>query len=267
MSEVHVHMDSEVPHLAWITLDRPEARNAYSIQMLEELCTAFDTLESDDDVWCVALTGAGRTFSAGGDLTAMRDRSGMFAGDPTRLRTKYLSGIHQIPRRISRFDKPLIAAMNGAAIGAGLDLACMCDMRIAVEGAKLGSTFVKLGLIPGDGGTYFLARTVGFPKALELVLTGEILTAESAHAIGLVHRVVPVDGLTQAVQSLAERLTANAPLALRLAKRAAYHSWDLPMHAALDVAASYQAIVQLTDDHLEGVEALLGRRSPTYSGR
>jgi len=252
--------------LAIITLDRPDARNAYSEAMVESLVRALDAAEADADVRCIVLTGAGRSFHAGGDLKRMRDGSGMFEGGPVALRRQYIEGIQRIPRRIAACDVPIVAAINGAAIGAGLDLACMCDIRVAVKGAKLGSTFVKVGLVPGDGGAYFLARTIGFARALEMVLTGRIVAAEEALALGLVHAVVEPDDLLSEAKARAQMIAANAPLAVRLTKRAAYRSWDLDMDTALELAASFQGMAQNTADHREAVDAILGKRPPRFSG-
>lgn len=253
-------------HVANITLDREEARNAYTEAMLDSLISALDEAENDDNIRCVILTGAGRSFHAGGDLKRMQSQSGMFAGGPVELRRRYIGGIQKIPRRLARFDKPIVAALNGAAIGAGLDLACMCDLRVAAEGAKFGSTFVKVGLVPGDGGAYFLSRVIGFPRALEMVLTGRLIDTEEALTIGLVHRVVSKDGLVNTARQMAESVAINAPLAVRLTKRAAYRSYDLDVDSALELAASYQGMVQNTDDHREAVDAILGKRSPTFTG-
>lgn len=253
-----------------VTLDREESRNAYSMEMIESLVRVFDHIEQDDDVRCVILTGAGSTFSGGGDLKMMQERSGMFAGNPVQLRSAYLRGIHRVPRRLARFEKPLIAAINGPAIGAGLDLACMCDLRIAANGARMGSTFVKLGLVPGDGGAYLLARIVGFPRALELVLTGRLIDTIEAERIGLINEVVEVeqgDELMEAALRTAGRICNNAPLAVRLAKSAMYHSWDLNLDSALNLAATYQGIVQNTPDHDEGLAATTERRAPSFSGK
>lgn len=252
--------------VAIITLDREDARNAYSDEMITGIERAFDAAEADDEIRAVILTGAGRAFSAGGDLKAMRDKSGMFTGGPSELRRRYQKGIHRVPRRIMDFEKPLIAAMNGAAIGAGLDLACMCDIRVAVSGAKLGSTFVKVGLVPGDGGAYFLARVVGFPRALEMVLTGRVISAEEGLAMGLVHQVVDAEGLMEAAMNYAQTIAANAPVAVRLTKKAAYRSWDADPDTALELASSYQGIAQNTEDHAEAVRAMLERRDPVFSG-
>lgn len=244
----HLRYDEAAP-LATITLDRPEARNAYSDEMCEQLVAALERAEHSDAVRCVILTGAGEAFHAGGDIKAMRARSGMFAGDPAELRARYIRGIQAVPRRIAEFSKPLIAAINGAAIGAGLDLACMCDIRIARAGAKLGSTFVKVGLVPGDGGAYFLTRTVGFPRALELMLTGRVITAEEGLSIGLVHEVVAADQLMHVACERAEAIARNPPTAVQLTKRAAYRSYNADQATALELAATFQGIVQNLEDH------------------
>jgi 2-(1,2-epoxy-1,2-dihydrophenyl)acetyl-CoA isomerase len=252
--------------VATIVLDRPDARNAYSNAMIDSLVAALDAAESDPEVRVVVLTGAGKAFHAGGDLKQMRDGAGMFAGGPVALRRQYVDGIQRVPRRLAQLDKPIVAAINGAAIGAGLDLACMCDLRVLARGAALGSTFVKVGLVPGDGGAYFLARTVGFPRALELVLTGRLIEADEALAIGLVHRVVDPTELLSSARELALSIAANAPLAVRMTKRAAYRSWDLDVDTALELAATFQGMVQNTADHREAVQAILEKRSPSFRG-
>jgi len=249
-----------------LTLDRPDARNAYSEAMVDSLVQALDDADRDDEVRCVILTGAGAAFSAGGDLKRMLQQEGMFAGGPVDLRRRYVDGIQRIPRRMALLEKPIIAAINGPAIGAGLDLACMCDLRIAARGAQLGSTFVKVGLVPGDGGAYFLARTLGFPRALELMLTGRLVDADEAERIGLVHRVVEPAELLPAARALAGQIAANAPLAVRLTKRAAYRSHEADLEQALELAATYQGIVQNTADHREAVRAILERRPPVFTG-
>ena len=267
LEDLRLHADPEVDGLTWITLDRPEARNAYSDAMVESLVAALDRCETDDSVRVVAITGAGKAFSAGGDLKRMLDHDGMFAGDAIRLRDRYMRGIQRIPRRFARFDKPVIAAMNGAAIGAGLDLACMCDLRIASERAKMGSTFVAVGLVPGDGGAYFLARTIGYPNALELILSARVIDAQEARQLGLVHEVTAPDTLQDAVHSRARRIAALPPIALRYAKRATQRSWELPLEAALELAATLQGVTQNTADHDEAVRALLEKRPGVYTGR
>ena len=250
-----------------ITLDRPDARNAYSAAMVTSLVAALDAAEADASVRCIVLTGEGKSFHAGGDLKAMRAASGMFEGGPLALRRQYVDGIQRVPRRIAACDKPIIAAINGAAIGAGLDLACMCDLRVAARGAKMGSTFVKVGLVPGDGGAYFLARVVGFSRALELVLTGRLVDADEALRIGLVTDVVEREELLPAAINLAQTIAENAPLAVQMTKRAAYRSWDADVDTALELAATYQGMVQNTEDHKRAVEAILGKTTADFVGR
>ena len=249
-----------------LTLDRPDARNAYSEAMVDSLVRALDEADRDDELRCVILTGAGPAFSAGGDLKRMQQQEGMFAGGPLDLRRRYVDGIQRIPRRLAAFDKPVVAAINGPAIGAGLDLACMCDLRVLARGAQLGSTFVKVGLVPGDGGAYFLRRAIGFSRALELMLTGRLVDADEAERIGLVHRVVEPAELLSAARALAGQIAANPPLAVRMTRRAAYRSFDADLEQALELAATYQGVVQTTADHREAVRALLERRPPTFTG-
>lgn len=267
LTHVRLHQDGTQPHLWWLTLDRTDFRNAWSDEMLASFHLALDAMEAAPGCRVVAITGAGPAFSAGGDLKAMRDRSGMFAGDAMRLRERYLTGIQSIPRHMARFPKPVIAAVNGAAIGAGLDLTCMCDIRIAAEHAKFGSTFVRLGLVPGDGGAALLSRVVGYSMATELVLTGRVFDAAEAKRIGLVSHVVPRGELEARVRSLAGEIAANAPIAVRLAKAALVHSHNQPIHLALELAATYQGISQTTADHLEGVHALLEKRTASFEER
>ncbi len=244
----HVRYTANGP-IAVITLDRPEARNAYSEAMCEQLVAALDTADRDASIRVVILHGAGKGFHAGGDIKAMKERSGMFAGEPAELRERYIRGIQAVPRRIAEFQKPLLAAVHGAAIGAGLDLACMCDLRIAADDAQLGSTFVKVGLVPGDGGAFFLARTVGFPRALEMMLTGRVLDAAEALRIGLVHEVVPAARLLEVAHERAQALAALPATALQLTKRVAYRSWHADQATALELAATYQGIAQNLPDH------------------
>lgn len=254
-------------HIAIITLDREQSRNAYSYEMIDSLEAAFNAAQDDDDVRCVILTGAGRAFSAGGDLKQMKSHTGMFEGDAVRLRTKYVRGIHRVPHLLLKFDKPIVAALNGAAIGAGLDLACMCDIRISNERAKYGSTFVKIGLVPGDGGAFFLSRIVGMPRAVELILTGRVIDAQKALEIGLVHEVVPQETLLERAKEVALEIAANAPIAVRLAKTACYQAYEVTAEQALSMAATYQGIAQNTADHDEGVNALLEKRAPVFKNK
>lgn len=246
--------------IATLTLNRPQARNAYSDAMLKGVCDSLDRVETDDSIKVVVLKGAGSSFCAGGDLKAMRDRSGMFAGNPLELRNRYHRGIQGMSRRIATFEKPIVAAIQGPAIGAGLDLACMCDIRIASQSAKFGSTFVKVGLIPGDGGALFLSRVVGFSRALELILSARVMGAQEAHEMGLVHHLCEDDALDAKVQEYASSLAKLPSGALCMAKRLCYQSApDTNIESALQMAAAMQAMVQHHPDHESAVRNLLKR--------
>jgi len=254
-------------HSLTLRLNRPEARNAYSEEMIEALCEALDDAELNPQVRSVIITGEGRAFSAGGDLKLMQAREGMFAGDELALKARYMQNIHRVPRRLARFGKPLIAAINGPAIGAGLDLALMCDLRIASSEARFGSTFVKVGLIPGDGGAYYLTRAIGLAKALELCLTGRVIDSAEAERLGIVSSVVSPERLMEHAEALAEEINANAPIAVQLTKAAAYQSLNQSPEGALQIAAGFQGVAQNSADHLEGVNAILERRAPHFTGQ
>lgn len=244
--------------IATLTLNRPKARNAYSEAMIQAFCAALDEIEADEAIRVVALRGAGSSFCAGGDLKAMRDRSGMFAGNPLELRQRYHRGIQGMSRRIASFEKPLVAVVQGPAIGAGLDLACMCDIRIASKSARFGSTFVKVGLIPGDGGALFLSRVVGFPRALEMIMSARVLDAQEAKDIGLVHQLCEDEELEELAERYLLALAANPPGAVQMAKRLCYQSApDRDIEGALLHAAAVQAMVQHHPDHEEAVQKLL----------
>lgn len=254
MSDILYDTDDTV---ATITLNRPDARNAYSESMVAELVETLDRAEADDEVRVVIVTGAGKAFCAGGDLKAMRDKSGMFAGDSVELRDNYRHGIQTIPRRFDNFEKPTIAAINGPAIGAGLGLALMCDIRVSSGRAKFGSTFARVGLIPGDGGAYFLTRVVGFARALELILTARVIDADEALEIDLVHQVVDDEEVMDEARETADRIASLPPKAVRTAKAALYRSVDRDLEGSLQITAALQSLVQQTDEHDRAVESLL----------
>lgn len=255
MSDVLYAVDGSI---ARITLNRPEARNAFSDAMIKGITESLDKAEFDPEVRVVVIRGEGSAFCAGGDLKAMRDHSGMFSGDPVELRQRYLRGMQTLPRRFDSFEKPTIAQINGAAIGAGLGLALMCDLRVSAQRAKFGSTFAKVGLIPGDGGAYLLTRTVGFSKALELILTARVIDAEAALKIDMVHEVVANDQLQAHVDALASEIAALPPKAVRMAKTALYRSVNRDLESALHITAALQGLIQSTQEHEDAVESLLG---------
>jgi 2-(1,2-epoxy-1,2-dihydrophenyl)acetyl-CoA isomerase len=253
--------------IAVLTLNRPEARNAWSEDMAGEVVRALCQADADPEVRVIVLTGAGDAFSAGGDLKAMRDRTGMFAGPGAELRDRYHHGLQQVSRAFESCETPIVAAVNGPAIGAGLDLACMCDIRIASEKARFGETFVSVGLVPGDGGAYFLTRAIGFARALEMALTGRVIDAMEAHRFGLVSGVVPHEELMSAAMAVATSIARQAPIAVKLTKAAFYRGYQKDLETALTMAAAFQGLAQRTEDHAEGVAALLEGRRPDFKGR
>ena len=254
--------------VAVVTMNRPDERNALTEehQVLEfvELCSR---VRRDRSVKVLVLTGAGSAFSAGGNLKNMRDKKGFSAGSPSDIRDAYRNGIQQIPLALYELDVPTIAAVNGPAIGAGMDLTCMCDIRIASERATFASSFVKLGIVPGDGGAWLLARTIGQPKAMELMLTGDTFDAARALELGLVSRVVPHEELMPQALDLAARIGANPAGTVRLTKRLLRESDHMSLRTSLEMAAAYQALAHYTPDHDEAVLAFLEKRKPVFTGR
>lgn len=243
-------------HTLWITLNRPEASNAFDDLMIEELVAELYAADRNTDVWSIVITGAGKHFSAGGDIKAMAEKSGMFQGEANELRERYKRGIQQIPVCMNSLSKPVIAMINGAAIGAGLDLACMCDIRVASDQAKFGETFAKLGLIPGDGGSYFLQRIVGFAKAMELTLTCDVIDAGQALEMGLVNSVVGANEIKSKTQEFINKIHSNAPIAIQMAKRSIVHAYKNDLSSVLDLLCAYQGITQNTSDHFEALKNL-----------
>ena len=261
-----IKVDLPEKHVLELSLNNPDQRNAITDEIIEGLESLLKLAEKEEQVRVVLLTGEGSGFSAGGDLKAMQSKTGMFKGSSEVLRYRYQTGIQRIPLAISTFEKPIIAAVNGAAIGAGLDIACMCDIRVASERAKFGETFVKLGLISGDGGSLFLQRVVGFAKAMELSLTGDVLSAEEALKIGLVNQVVPHDELKEAARLYARKIARNSPTAVRLMKKALYSARLQTVPEHLEQASLLQAITQRTKDHEVGVDAILAKNSASFPG-
>ena len=254
-------------HIAILTLNRPDAMNALGAPGDgDQVAAACAAINADRDIRAVVLTGAGRAFSAGGDVKAMKAREGAFAGNGVELRDGYRNNIHRVVRSIYGLEVPSIAAVNGPAIGLGCDVACMTDIRIAAEGARFGVTFLKLGLIPGDGGAWLLPRTIGMSRASELLFTGDVVDAATAEKWGLVSKVVPAESLLDEAIALAERIAQQPPHALRLAKSLLKHGQTTSYDTLMEMSAAAQAISHLTDDHMEGVEALLEKRPAVFKG-
>jgi len=241
-----------------LTLNNPDERNALSSQsQWDEIVAACDRVRADAGVNCVILTGAGPAFCAGGNVKHMKERIGIAGGTPYAIRDRYLNGIQRIPLALYELDVPTIAAVNGPAIGAGCDLTCMCDIRIASERAKFAESFVKLGIVPGDGGAWLLPRTVGMSKAAELTFTGDTIDAAQALACGLVSRVVPADQLMDEARKLAQRIAANSGPALRMSKRLLREGQHVRLDTLLQMSAAFQALAHNTPEHERAIDAML----------
>lgn len=251
--------------VALLTLNRPATRNALDG---EAMYAAFEQLverlNADLGLRAAVLTGAGSAFCSGGDVAKMRDREGMFAGSPQQIAENYRNGIQRIPRAFQKLQLPIIAAVNGPAIGAGNDLACMCDIRVASTTARFAESFVKVGIVPGDGGCWLLPRVVGASKAAELALTGEAIDAQEALRIGLVSKVVAPEQLLDEALALAQRIAANAPQALRWTKQLLLQARTGTLDEALDAAGRFQGLAHHTADHAEAVAAFFEKRPPRF---
>ncbi|QHJ01029.1 crotonase/enoyl-CoA hydratase family protein [Xylophilus rhododendri] len=247
-----------------LTLNDPERRNPLTgNDIVDRLLEAIARIEADDAVRVVILTGAGTAFSAGGDIRTMQQQA---TGDhgPMKLRRDYRGGIQRLPLALFNLEVPVIAAVNGAAVGAGLDLSCMCDIRIASEHAKFAESFVKLGLIAGDGGSWLLPKLIGLSRAAEMSFTGETIDARQALEWNLVSRVVPATELMDAARVMAARIAANPTHAVRLTKRLIRESLHSRLDTVLEMAAMFQAVSHQTPEHKEAVDAFLEKRAPKF---
>lgn len=267
MSE-QVVLYQQIDHIVTLTLNKSAARNPISDEaVIDALLAACQRINHDPEVRVVIITGAGTAFSSGGNVKDMRDKQGMFAGDAIQVRQGYRHGIQRIPLAIYELEVPVIAAVNGAAIGAGCDLAMMCDMRIAAESAFFAESFVKVGIIAGDGGAWLLPRIIGMSRASEMAFTGEPVDAKTALAWGMVSEVVPDIELLTAANHLAKRIAVNPPHALRMTKRLLREGQHTRLNSLLELSAAYQAILHQTADHTEAVDALLSKRQPQFQGK
>lgn len=259
---------SQQGHIVTLTINRPEMRNALGEPGDGQVF--FDTIgkiNADRNIRCVVLTGAGAAFSAGGNVKAMQNREGPFGGTPAHIADGYRYGIHQIVKSLWGLEVPSIAAINGPAIGLGNDVACLCDMRIAADSAILGATFLKVGLIPGDGGAWLLPRMIGYARASELLFTGKTISAAQALDWGLVSQVVAGDNLLETAQSMALEVAQQSPEALRAAKRLLRHGQNVGFETVMEMSANAQALMHVSDDHHEAVSAMLEKRSADYKDK
>lgn len=248
-----------------LTMSQPETRNALTGNTaIAELVQVCDDIRKDPSVKVVILTALGPIFSSGGNVKDMQ-RFFDEALTPDLIREEYRQGIQRIPKALYNLDVPIICAINGPAIGAGLDLTCMCDIRIASEKATFAESFVRVGIVPGDGGAWLLPRVVGMSKASEMAFTGETLTAEQALGCGLVSRVVPHESLQVEARALASKIAANPGAVLRMTKRLLREGERSSLESLLEISASYQALAHKTADHREAVTAFIEKRTPQFS--
>lgn len=247
--------------VATITINRPDALNAFNADVVNEVIQALEDVRADENVRVVVLTGAGeKAFSAGADIKAMKGMNALKARELSQMGEKLCSTIENL-------EKPVIAAINGYALGGGLEVAMACDLRIASENAKMGQTEINIGLIPGWGGTQRLTRLIGMTKAKELIFTGKMIDAKTAEQLGLVNMVVSQDKFREVVRQFALELAQKAPVALKVAKALINKGSEINLDAAIALEMEGFGVVASTEDLQEGVSAFIEKRKPTFKGR
>ncbi|ACH38475.1 enoyl-CoA hydratase/isomerase [Citrifermentans bemidjiense Bem] len=253
--------------VAVLTFQRDDVRNALTgTALTEDIITTVNWVNSEDRVSVLVLTGAGSAFSSGGNVKEMQSQSGTFEGSPVQVQDKYRRGIQQIPLVLHKAEIPVIAAVNGPAIGAGFDLANMCDIRLASTRAKVGETFINLGITPGDGGAWFMQRLMGYQRAAELTFTGRVVEAAEALKLGIFLEVLEPEELMPRTMELARQIASKPPVTLRLTKRMMKLAQRSDLPDFLDLCACFQSLAHHTDDHIEAVNAFLDKRDPHYKG-
>lgn len=265
MSRILFEVDN---HVATLTLNQPKLRNSISeIEVVEEFIDALDQAAQMIDLRCLIITGAGSAFSSGGNIKHMLNKDGMFAGEANDIRENYGKVIQRIPLALYKLDIPTIAAVNGPAVGAGCDLTMYCDMRIASTQATFAESFIKVGIIPGDGGAWILPKVAGYGRAAEMAFTGEAISAQQAYDWGMLNKLVEPETLMDEAYALAKRIAKNPPQALRATKQLMRAATNMPLDTLLQMSAGIQANLHQTEDHLEAVKALIEKREPEYKGK
>ncbi|MFD0829538.1 enoyl-CoA hydratase/isomerase family protein [Neobacillus sp. M.A.Huq-85] len=260
--------------IATITLNRPDSLNAFSINMIQNWIKALEEVRDNDNIRVLVLTGKGKAFCAGGDIKAIKNNDGFlnmdeheekdFSSTGLNRKNSLWKYVQRIPLLMEEIDKPTIAAINGDAIGAGLDMTLQCDIRISSEKARFGEGYVKLGIVPGDGGGYFLPRIIGLDKALEMLWTGKIIEASEAKDIGLVTHVYSHEQFLEEVYKLAEKLERGPQQAIRLIKRTVQQGLKTDLRTSLDLVSSFMGLVTEHPDYHEGINALIEKRRPNF---
>lgn len=253
--------------VATLIMNRDDVRNELTgTRLVDDIETAASWVNRNEEISAFVLAGAGKAFSAGGNIKHMLKREGSFGGDVYEVQRRYRAGIQRIPLALHAIEVPVIAAINGAAIGAGFDLACMCDIRLASDNATMAESFINVGIIPGDGGAWFLQRLIGYQRAAELSFTGRTLNAAEAKALGIVLEVLPHEQLMQRAQALASEISGKPPQALRLTKRLLKSAQRMELSDFLDHCAVIQGMCHNTHDHLEAVGSMIEKRIPRFAG-
>ncbi|WP_327152023.1 enoyl-CoA hydratase/isomerase family protein [Nocardia sp. NBC_01329] len=246
-----------------IVLNRPHMKNAFTFAMVDQWAEVLRSARTDPDVRVVVVTGAGDAFCSGVDLEEFNAK----IKDPYDLKSLLHDRIHRVAYALEDLDKPVIAAVNGAAVGAGMDMALMCDIRLVAGSARLSQGYIRVGLVPGDGGCYYLPRLVGMAKALELMWTGDFIDAEEAARIGITDHIYADEDFREAWQGFARRIAAQPPINVQMIKRAAHQSARADVRTALDLISSHMGVVHSTHDSAEAMAAFRDRRPPVFRGR
>ncbi len=264
MSEIKIE---QVGYVFVISINRPEKKNAFTLQILEEIVELLKALQKDKACRVVVLTGEGDAFCSGVDLSVVTRMKAENASEPHDWKALLMDHVHAIALTLDDFDKPVIAAVNGPAVGAGMDLALMCDMRFLATSATLCEAYINLGVVPGDGGCFYLPRLVGLAKALELLLSGRVVDADEARELGLANHVFPDDELMEQTMEFAHGLAEKSPVALRMIKRATYQSLRSDLRTSLDLISSHMGVVQSLSDTTEAVRARVDGDTPRFEER
>ncbi len=254
--------------VALMTMMRDDLRNALTgTALVDDIACVVEWVNACNDISVLILTGAGSAFSAGGNIKEMKERSGIFSGSARDIEVSYQHGIQRMTLAMEKIEVPVIAAVNGPAVGAGFDLACMCDLRLASNKAIIGETFINLGLVPGDGGAWYLQRLIGYQRAAELTFSGRLVGAEEALSMGIFLEVVAPEQLLGRSCEFARQIASKPPRAIRLTKQVLRHARTQDINNILQMSAAFQGELHQTEDHLEAVNAFLEKRNGFFSGR
>ncbi|MBD2858012.1 enoyl-CoA hydratase/isomerase family protein [Spongiibacter sp. KMU-158] len=252
---------------AILRFERDDVRNALTgTGILDDLCATLEWANAENSISCLIITGAGKAFSSGGNVKEMQERTGMFGGSPSEIAQNYRRGIQRMSKLMHSSEVVTIAAVNGAAVGAGFDLCSMSDLRIGCEHTRFGETFINLGIIPGDGGAWFLQRLVGYQRAAEMSFSGRIIDAQEAKEIGLLLDLVSSETLLEKAESYAALYASKPPQALRATKRLMKLAQRQELEDFLDVCADVQSQCHHTQDHQRALDAFLNKTTPEFKG-